>query len=57
MAIFARWFASTFNRPGYELLDYDVYALCGDGCMMEGISGEGASRPYRTLETPQQVVH
>jgi transketolase len=43
MAIAARWFASTFNRPGYELLDYDVYALCGDGCMMEGISGEGAS--------------
>jgi transketolase len=43
MAIAARWFASTFNRPGYELLDYDVYALCGDGCMMEGTSGEGAS--------------
>ena len=43
MAIAARWFASTFNRPGYELFDYDVYALCGDGCMMEGISGEGAS--------------
>ena len=43
MAIAARWFASTFNRPGFELFDYDVYALCGDGCMMEGISGEGAS--------------
>jgi transketolase len=43
MAIAARWFASTFNRPKYELFDYDVYALCGDGCMMEGISGEGAS--------------
>jgi transketolase len=43
MAIAARWFATTFNRPGYELFDYDVYALCGDGCMMEGISGEGAS--------------
>ena len=43
MAIAARWFASTFNRPGFELFDYDVYALCGDGCMMEGISGEAAS--------------
>jgi transketolase len=43
MAIAARCLASTFNRPGFELFDYDVYALCGDGCMMEGISGEGAS--------------
>ena len=43
MAIAARWVASYFNRPGFELFDYDVYALCGDGCMMEGISGEGAS--------------
>ena len=43
MAIAARWFASYFNRPDFELFDYDVYALCGDGCMMEGISGEAAS--------------
>jgi len=43
MAIAARWFASYFNRPGFELFDYEVYALCGDGCMMEGISGEAAS--------------
>ena len=43
MAIAARWFAGSFNRPGFELFDYDVYALCGDGCMMEGISGEAAS--------------
>lgn len=43
MAIAARWLASCFNRPGFELFDYDVYALCGDGCMMEGISGEAAS--------------
>jgi transketolase len=43
MAIAARWFAGFFNRPGFELFDYDVYALCGDGCMMEGISGEAAS--------------
>jgi transketolase len=43
MAIAARWFASYFNRPDFDLFDYDVYALCGDGCMMEGISGEAAS--------------
>ena len=43
MAIAQRSMASYFNRPGFELFDYDVYALCGDGCMMEGISGEAAS--------------
>jgi len=43
MAIGARWLASHFNRPGFDLFDYDVYALCGDGCMMEGISNEAAS--------------
>jgi transketolase len=43
MAIGQRWLASYFNRPGFELFDYDVYALCGDGCMMEGISHEAAS--------------
>jgi transketolase len=43
MAIAARWLAAYFNRPGFDLFDYDVYALCGDGCMMEGISGEAAS--------------
>jgi transketolase len=43
MAIAERWFANYFNRPGFDLFDYDVYALCGDGCMMEGISGEAAS--------------
>jgi transketolase len=43
MAIAARWFASYFNRPGFDLFGYDVYALCGDGCMMEGITAEAAS--------------
>ena len=43
MAFAERWLASYFNRPGFELFDYDIYALCGDGCMMEGISGEAAS--------------
>src|SRR6185436_324346 len=43
MAIAARWLGGYFNRPGFDLFDYDVYALCGDGCMMEGISNEAAS--------------
>src|SRR2546422_11742010 len=43
MAIAGRWMARQFNRPGFDLFGYDVYALCGDGCMMEGISGEAAS--------------
>ena len=43
MAIAARWLAAHFNRPGFELFDYDVYALCSDGDMMEGVSGEAAS--------------
>ncbi len=43
MAIAARWGAAYFNRADFDMFDYDVYALCGDGCMMEGISSEAAS--------------
>jgi len=43
MAIASKWLASYFNRPGFDLFDFNVYALCGDGDMMEGISGEAAS--------------
>ena len=43
MAIAGKWLAATYNRPDFTLFDYNVYALCGDGCMMEGISSEAAS--------------
>jgi transketolase len=43
MAIASKWQAKYFNRPGFDMFDYDVYAIAGDGCMMEGISGEAAS--------------
>jgi len=44
MAIAGRWFASRYNQPGFEdLYNFNVYALAGDGCMMEGISSEAAS--------------
>ncbi len=37
MAIAGRWMAAHFNRPGFEdVINFNVYALCGDGCMMEG---------------------
>ena len=43
MAMASKWLAARYNRPGFDLFDYDVYALCGDGCMMEGLSNEAAS--------------
>jgi transketolase len=43
MAIGERWMASYFNRPGFDMIDFDVFAVAGDGCMMEGLSSEAAS--------------
>ncbi len=43
MAIASQWMAQYFNRPGFEMIGFNAYALAGDGCMMEGISGEAAS--------------
>jgi transketolase len=43
MAVAGKWMGEYFNRPGFDLFNYNVYAMCGDGCMMEGVSGEAAS--------------
>src|SRR5208282_1776404 len=43
MAIAANWLAANFNRPGFEIFNYNVYAFCGDGDMMEGVGSEAAS--------------
>ena len=43
MAIASEWLAATFNRPGYEIFDFNVYAMCSDGDLMEGVGSEAAS--------------
>ncbi len=43
MAIAQKWLADRYNRPGFEIFDYDIYAVCGDGCLMEGVASEAAS--------------
>jgi transketolase len=43
MAIAGSWLAAHFNQPGFEIFNYNVYAVCGDGDMMEGVASEAAS--------------
>ena len=43
LAMARRWLASYFNRPGFDIVDYRVFSVLGDGCMMEGVTGEAAS--------------
>src|ERR1700746_2208958 len=43
MAIARKWLGSRYNKPGFDLFDYNIYAICGDGCCMEGVSAEAAS--------------
>ncbi len=43
MAMAGKWQATYFNKPDFNIFDYNVYAICGDGCLMEGVSSEAAS--------------
>jgi len=43
MAIAGQWLAARYNRPGFEIFDYNVWAICGDGDMQEGVASETAS--------------
>src|SRR5438067_1343325 len=43
MAIGQKWLANRYNQPGFEIFDYNIYAICGDGCLMEGVASEAAS--------------
>src|SRR5208337_2007397 len=40
MAIGRKWLAQRYNQPEFDIFDYDIYAICGDGCMMEGVGSE-----------------
>jgi transketolase len=43
MAVAQKWLAHRYNRPDFNIFDYNIYAVCGDGCLMEGIGSEAAS--------------
>jgi transketolase len=43
MAIAGKWLAATYNKPDFDLFDFNVYGLSGEGCLMEGVASEAAS--------------
>jgi transketolase len=43
MAMARKWLAKRYNQPGFDVFDYCIYAVCGDGCLMEGVGSEAAS--------------
>jgi transketolase len=54
MAIARKWLADRYNRPGFPIFDYGIYAVCGDGCLMEGVIGSGL--PGRTPGSGQSLL-
>ena len=62
MAIAQKWLANRYNKPGFEIFDYNIYAVCGDGCMMEGVASRSrlarrSSRPRQSLLGLRQQPH
>jgi transketolase len=43
MAIGRKWLGARYNKPGFDIFDYNIYTICGDGCLMEGVGSEAAS--------------
>jgi transketolase len=43
MAIASKWLGENYNKPGFDIFDFNVYAICGDGDLMEGVASEAAS--------------
>src|SRR5580692_1273537 len=43
MAIAQKWLAARYDRPSFDIFDYNIYTVCGDGCLMEGVGSEAAS--------------
>jgi transketolase len=43
MAIAQKWLADRYNKPGFAIFDYNIYVVCGDGCLMEGVTSEATS--------------
>jgi transketolase len=43
MAVAGKYLAARYNKPGFDVFDHRIYAVCGDGCLMEGVSAEAAS--------------
>src|SRR5215471_2792929 len=43
MAMASKWLGARFNRPGFEIFDFNVWTICGDGDLMEGVASEAAS--------------
>ncbi len=43
MAIARKWLGSRYNQEGFDVFNYNIYAICGDGCLMEGVGSEAAS--------------